>query len=181
MTLYLISLVFLLFILLFIIARIIYTNFIEPGAIYYPTPDLAVKNMLKLAKVNSKDTVLDLGSGDGRFLIEASRLGATSIGYEIDPLLVRQTRKAIKKTKLSNLATVKCKSLWHANFSQATIIVLYLFPNYMNRLQKILDKKLDHPVLLVSHDYQFPHKKYLKKQDNLYLYKFTPKKNAKNS
>ena len=176
MILSLISVFFLLFLLLTIITRLLYTNFIEPGAVYYPTPDSIVKNMLKLAKVDTKDTVLDLGSGDGRFLIEASRLGATSIGYEINPLLVRRSRLAIKKAGLTRLASVKCKSLWHADFSSATIITLYLFPQYMNRLQKVLEKKLDHSVLLVSYDYQFPHKKCIKKQNKIYLYHFTPKK-----
>jgi hypothetical protein len=175
MSLYLFCLVFLLLLLLFIIFHLVYTNFIEPGAVYFPTPDATVTNMLKLAKVSSADTVLDLGSGDGRLLISAARLGATTIGYEIDPLLVRRSRQVITKAGLSHLASVKAKSLWHADFSSVTIITLYLFPQYMNRLQRLLDKKLDHPTLLISHDYQFPHKKYIKKQDNLYLYRFTPK------
>ena len=173
-SLYLACLLFLLLIFILILARIFYTSLIQPGAIYYPTPVSTVKKMLDLAQVSSKDTVLDLGSGDGRFLIETARRGATAIGYEIDPLLVHQSNQAIKKAKLSHLASTKCASFWRIDFNQATIIALYLFPKYMNRLQKKLEKQLTHPLLLVSHDYQFPHKKYIKKKGNIYLYQFNP-------
>jgi len=172
LSLYLACLLFVLLLLILILARLIYTNLIQPGAIYYPTPVSTVKKMLDFAQVNAKDTVLDLGSGDGRFLIEATRRGATAIGYEIDPLLVRQSNQAIKKAKLSHLASTKCASFWRADFNQATVITLYLFPKYMNRLQKKLEKQLTHPLLLVSHDYQFPRKKYIKKKGNVYLYRF---------
>ena len=173
-TLYLACLLFVLIVLILILARLIYTNVIQPGAVYYPTPVSTVKKMLNLAQVGPKDTVLDLGSGDGRFLIEVARRGATAIGYEIDPLLVHQSNQAIKKAKLSHLASTKCASLWRADFNQATIITLYLFPKYMDRLQKKLEKQLTHPLLLVSHDYQFPHKKHIKKIDRVYLYQFNP-------
>ena len=153
-TLYLAFLLALLFILLAILARIIYTQFIQPGAIYFPTPAATVKKMLDLAKVKPKDTVIDLGSGDGRILIAAARRRATAIGYEIDPVLARQSRLLIAKANLSHLTSVKCKSLWRADLNQATVITLYLFPRFMNRLQKILEKKLTHPILLVSHNYQ---------------------------
>ena len=173
-SLYFACLLLLLLILILILARLIYTNIIQPGAVYYPTPTSTVKKMLTLAKVTSKDTVFDLGSGDGRILIEAAHHGTTAIGYEIDPLLVHQSRQTIKKNKLSHLASVKCASFWRADFNQATIITLYLFPRYMNRLQKKLEKQLTHPLLLVSHDYQFPRKKYIKKKDNIFLYRFNP-------
>ncbi len=176
LTLYLSFLIFLLFILFAILYRLIYTNLLQPGAIYFPTPDTTVKKMLNLAKVSKNDTILDLGSGDGRFLIAAGKLGAKAVGYEIDPLLARRSKKAISKANLSHLATVKCKSFWQADFNQASIITLYLFPNLMNRLQKKLEKNLTHPITLVSHNYQFPQKKYIKKQGNLYLYQFKPKK-----
>lgn len=172
--LYLACLLSLLIIFILILARLIYTNLIQPGAIYYPTPIPIVKKMLNLAQVTSKDTVLDLGSGDGRFLIESAHRGATAIGYEIDPLLVHQSNQTIKKAKLSHLASTKCASFWPADFNQATVITLYLFPKYMNRLQKKLEKQLTHSLLLVSHDYQFPRKKYIKKIDNVYLYQFNP-------
>lgn len=160
--------------LIFYLGYIVYTSILEPGAIYYPTPDDRVEAMLDLAQVGPKDTLLDLGSGDGRIVIAAANRGAKAIGYEINPFLVKSSNKAIAQAGLSHLAKVVRQSMWHADYNQATVISLYLFPNLMNRLHRHLKKKLHHPLRLVSHDYQFPHKKYSKKSGSVYLYLFHP-------
>jgi hypothetical protein len=159
-------------ILLALLYYIIYYNFLQPGAVFYPTPTNRVKQMLRFAKANPKDTIIDLGSGDGRIIITAASQGIKAIGYENNPFLVRQSRQQIKDKNLSHLAQIKLQSFWQADFNSATIITLYLLPCYMNRLQKILEKKLTRPIKLISHDYQFPNKKYTQKKGNLYLYHF---------
>lgn len=170
--LYLSVILFILFLYFAILGYFFYRLTIAPGAIYYPTPEKTVIDMLDLAKVGPKDTVLDLGSGDGRILIEAAKRGAKAIGYEIDPLLVRQSRKLVHSENLSHLITIHNNNMWKANLGQATVITLYLFPNFMNRLQKLLEKKLTHPIRLVSHNYQFTKKQPSRKSGNLYLYTF---------
>ena len=56
------------------------------GGPYVPTPQLVVERMLELAKVGPGDTVYDLGSGDGRLVIEAARRhGARGVGIERVP------------------------------------------------------------------------------------------------
>ncbi len=148
----------------------IYTLILQPGAVYYPTTDTNVKEMLKISKLTSKDVLVDLGSGDGRILVAAARLGAKAIGYEINPFLVYKSRQLIKKLKLEKLATVKWKSFWKADFKKATIITVYLFPQLMKRLQILLGKKLNHSVRIVCNDYPFPGLNYDKKLKNIYLY-----------
>ena len=169
-------LVFFLLILLSVLAYLIYTSYFHSGAVYFPTKDKVVTQMLDLASVGKGDVVLDLGSGDGRILIAAAKRGARAIGYEIDPLLVVSSKRKIKNAKLSHLAKVHFKSLWNADFDRVTVITLYLFPKYMGRLKKLLDKKLDHSVLLISNDYQFPGEKHIKKKGEMYLYQFDPVK-----
>lgn len=149
----------------------IYTIFFQPGAVYYPTTNLNVKEMLKISRVTSKDILIDLGSGDGRILIAAARLGARAIGYEINPFLVYRSRRLIKQLKLEKLASVKWKSFWKADFNEATIITVYLFPHFMKRLQKLLEK-VNHPLRLVCNDYPFPGLTPVKKSKNIYLYNF---------
>jgi len=128
--------------------------------------------MLKISHLTSQDTLIDLGSGDGRILIAAARLGARAIGYEINPFLVWQSCRLIKQLKLDKLASVKWKSFWQADFSRATIVTVYLFPHLMNRLQKLLEKKVKHPLRVVSNDYPFPNLTPVKKSKNIYLYYF---------
>lgn len=158
--------------LLFFVVYLIYVYFLQAGAVYQPSSKKAVEKMLKMAKVGKGDVVIDLGSGDGRILIAAAKLGAKAIGYEIDPILAFQSRKRIEKTRMSHLAKVHCKSFWQADFNQATIITLYLLPRYMDKLKKVLRERLTHSVSLVSNIYQLPGKKHIKKSGNIYLYKF---------
>jgi tRNA G10 N-methylase Trm11 len=162
---------FLTLVLLAVLSYLVYTT-LEGGPIFWPTPMDKVKKMLKMAKAGQGSTVVDLGSGDGRILIEAAKLGAKAIGYELDPLLVWQSRKKIKKAGLSHLAKVHLKSFWQANLNEATIISLYLLPQHMKKMEKLLKKKLNHSVLVVSYDYPFLRKKHLEKSGKVYLYQF---------
>lgn len=150
----------------------IYINFLQPGAIYYPTTDSSVAQMLKLCQAGSKDTLIDLGSGDGRILIAAAKIGTVAIGYEINPFLVLKSRRYIREAGLEKLATVYWKSFWKADFSRATIVTVYLFPHLMNRLQRLLEKKVDYPILVVANDYPFTKKNPVKKYKKIYLYEF---------
>jgi len=153
----------------------VYTKIIEPGAVYYPTTNLAVKKMLKLSSAGPKDTLIDLGSGDGRILIAAAKKGTKAIGYEINPFLVKKSRRLISKAKLDKLVTVHQKSFWKADFSQATIITVYLFPKFMNRLQLLLEKSTKHPLKIVANNYPFPKLTPIKQDQKIYLYHLFPK------
>jgi protein-L-isoaspartate O-methyltransferase len=163
---------FLLIFLVFFIGWHFYINVLQPGAIYYPSKDTVVDQMLKLAKVNPKDTLIDIGSGDGRILIAAAKMGTKAIGYEINPLLVSKSRRLVKKAGLENLVTVYNKSFWKADLNEATIITVYLFPEFMNRLQKLIEKKVNHPIRVVANDYPFNKKQPDKIFEKIYLYYF---------
>jgi SAM-dependent methyltransferase len=149
-----------------------YTNIFQPGAIYFPSKPTAINQMLKLGQVGPKDTLIDLGSGDGRILIAAARLGAKAIGYEINPFLVWRSRRQIHQSKLDKLAKVYWRSFWKADFNQATIITVYLFPHLMNRLQRLLRKKVNHSLRLVANDYPFSQLKADRRYHKIYLYHF---------
>lgn len=165
-------LIFILCLFVFIIGYILWRQLIEVGPIYYPSKPKKIKTMLDLAKITSKDTVIDLGSGDGVILFEVAKRGAKAIGYEIDPILVQKTKKKVKALGLEKQITVYCKSMWKADLTPATVIALYLFPRFMNRLQKKIEKEVKKPIRVVSNDYQFSNKKYLKKKDKAFLYQF---------
>jgi hypothetical protein len=84
--------------------------------------------------------------------------------------LVRQSRHQIKKAKLDKLAKVYRQSFWRADFAKATVITVYLFPNLRDRLQKLLEKKVNHPIRLVANDYPFPQLIPSKHEGQIYLY-----------
>src|SRR4051812_44363647 len=88
-------------ILALILLSIVVTNTMGflTGAPYAPTPKKNIKTLLKALKLGKKDVVADLGSGDGRMLIEVSKLGAKSVGYEISPFLYLFTKFRISGLK----------------------------------------------------------------------------------
>jgi ribosomal protein L11 methylase PrmA len=144
----------------------------QSGPVYVPTKDKTVKKMIEMADLKKGNKVIDLGSGDGRILIEAAKKGATAIGYEIDPILVAESKRKIAKAGVSNKAKVKLKNMWEADFNEVDVIFVYLFPKYLAKLKKLLEEKLTHPVTVISNDYQIPDTKPAKVKDNIYLYQF---------
>src|ERR1700741_3269482 len=56
---------------------------------YVQTPMEIVERMLRMAEVKKDDYVIDLGSGDGRIVIEAAKRGARGLGVDLDPSLVK--------------------------------------------------------------------------------------------
>src|SRR5579872_2858900 len=67
------------------------------GAIYVPTSMRGVREMVKLIDPKPGDKIIDLGSGDGRILIACAERGASAVGYEINPLLVKRSRRAVAR------------------------------------------------------------------------------------
>ena len=65
---------------------------------FITTPPEVVARMLQLAGTGPQDTVIDLGSGDGRIVIAAAREhGARGLGIELDPKLVALARENARR------------------------------------------------------------------------------------
>lgn len=155
---------------------VLYTLFIVyiqliPGAFYYPSAEKNIQSLIKLAKPKPKDIFVDLGSGDGRIVIAAAKIGIKSIGYELDPILVHKSTKKIKKLHLSHLADIKLKNFWKIDFNNINIIYVYQFPKYIKKLEKILNKN-QHPITVISYRYPFPNQKPYLIKNQTYFYKF---------
>jgi len=150
----------------------------QAGPVYKPSSVEAVKKMLDLARVEKTDRVLDLGSGDGRIIIEVGKRGAKAIGYEVDPILFFQSRLKISRLQLNGLVKIKLKSFWKADFSWPTVIVVYLLPKYLKKLKKRLNKKITKPILVVSNIYKIPGKTVVRKNGQVYLYRFPSKRGS---
>ncbi len=116
----------------------------QPGkdVVWIPTAQKQVELMLNMAKVTSSDYLIDLGSGDGRMVIAAAKRGATALGIEYDPELVEVSRQAAAKEGVSARATFINADLFASDFSNATVLTLYLLPELNRRLRpKILGMK----------------------------------------
>ena len=120
---------------------------------FVPTPYVVIEEMLRLAKVTPQDYVMDLGSGDGRVLITATkRYGATGLGVDLDGDLVAQSLASAAEAGVAERVTFLQQDLFKTDFSRATVITMYLLPGVMMRLQpRLLDLKPG--TRLVSHDF----------------------------
>ena len=97
--------------------------------VWVPTPDALVEKMLDLAKVTPRDFVMDLGSGDGRTVIAAARRGARALGVEYDPHMVELSERNAKAAGVADRARFVQADLFKTDFSQATVIAMFLLPS----------------------------------------------------
>lgn len=110
--------------------------------IWVPTPQALVDRMLDMARVTPKDYVMDLGSGDGRTVITAAKRGVKALGIEYNPDMVELSKRNAAKEGVGERATFMKADLFETDFSQATVITMFLLPDINIKLRpKILDLK----------------------------------------
>ncbi len=108
--------------------------------IWLATPQAVVDKMLQMAQVGPRDFVIDLGSGDGRTVITAAKkFGARAMGIEFNPDLVEYSTRAAAKEGLAGKVRFMKADLFEADFSEATVITMYLLSQLNLKLRpKIL-------------------------------------------
>jgi SAM-dependent methyltransferase len=125
---------------------------IKPDVVYVPTPQPVVDAMLELAQVKRSDVVYDLGSGDGRLVITAAKkYGATGVGIEIDPVLVKKSRENAAAAGVSTRVRFVTQNLFNADLSRASVVTLYLLQSINERLRPRLVRQLKPGSRIVSH------------------------------
>jgi SAM-dependent methyltransferase len=109
--------------------------------------------MLNLGKVGAADILYDLGSGDGRIVIAAARRGARSVGIEIDAGLIERARANASEAGVGQRASFRRQDLFKADFREATVVTLYLWPHVNLMLRPQLLRDLKPGVRIVSHSH----------------------------
>lgn len=119
---------------------------------FVTTPLEVVDAMLRLAKVSATDTLIDLGSGDGRIVIAAARdFGATATGVELDAALVRVSRRAAEAAGVAPRARFVMENALLHDLSAASVVTVYLLPSLLNQLQPRFLDSLRPGTRIVSH------------------------------
>ncbi|MCC6472189.1 MAG: class I SAM-dependent methyltransferase [Burkholderiales bacterium] len=103
--------------------------------VWVPSALVLVNKMLDMAKVTAKDYVLDLGSGDGRTVIQAAKRGARALGIEYNPEMVELSRRNATKEGVSDRAQFVKADIFASDFSQATVITMFLLPDLNLKLR----------------------------------------------
>jgi SAM-dependent methyltransferase len=152
----------------------------EDLAPWVPTPMPIVEKMLEFAGVKKGDVVYDLGCGDGRIVIAAAKAyGARGVGVDIDPQRIKESKAAAKEAGVESLVEFRLADATKVDFSEATVLGLYLLSESNELLRPAMEKQLKPGTRIVCHDYPVPGWKSLKrdsivdkagKEHVLYLY-----------
>jgi hypothetical protein len=103
--------------------------------VWVPSPEETVKKMMEMGEITPKDFVVDLGSGDGRNVIAAAKLGAQGLGVEYNPDMVELSKRLAKEAGVPDKAQFVQGDMFQAEFSKATALVLFLLPSNLLQLR----------------------------------------------
>lgn len=146
------------------------------GAPYVPSKRSDVRRAFdELYPLGPKDTLVDIGSGDGIVLRQAAARGATAVGYEIQPLLVLLSRWL---SRTSPQVTVHLASFWNAQFPPETTVV-YTFGDSrdIKKMAGVVQRaatELGRPLAFISYAIAVPGLEPQKKVGAHYLYELQP-------
>lgn len=122
--------------------------------VWIPTPDALVQRMLQAAKVTDRDRVYDLGAGDGKIPIAAARdFRARAVGIEYNPELAELARRNAQRAGVADRVSIITGDIFANDFSDATVVTLYLLPELNRRLMPQL-RKLKPGTRIVSHAFK---------------------------
>ena len=144
------------------------------GAQWVPANMDKVRRVLEMADMKSGEVLYDLGSGDGRIVVEAARVyNAKAIGIEIDPIRVLISRLKLRLHNLDKNAQIKHANFFNVNLSNANVVTAYLLPKTVNKLKSKFKRELKSGSRIVS--LQFPLKNWkpvkLDNEYDIFVYK----------
>lgn len=140
------------------------------GAPYVPILRRDYQPLLDATGLQPGQTLIDLGSGDGRLLRAAAARGIRGIGYEINPVMVWISRLVCWRYR--RLVTIRLANLWNTPLPPADTIYTFLLPKYMEQLDRYLDTHLVHPTQVISYVFAIPSRQPIKHVANAYFYWF---------
>jgi SAM-dependent methyltransferase len=122
-----------------------------PDVPFEPSSAAAIAAMIELAQPGPSDTVYDLGCGDGRVVIEAvERSGARGVGVDLDPKLIRRATENAARAGVSERVTFRTEDLFATDLREATVVMLFLWPEINLRLLPKLLRELPPGARIVS-------------------------------
>lgn len=139
------------------------------GAPYVPTLKKSGNDLLDMVNLNPGATIIDLGSGDGAFALQAAKRGYKVIGYEINPILVLVARLRVMRYR--NNVKIYLRDFWRTELPEADAIYVFLIDRYMQKLADKLAREIKKPTLVVSHVFKMPGIEPVNENQNTVVYK----------
>lgn len=147
-----------------------FTFVVAFGAPFLPTLKVKLPVALELIDLKPGQTLLELGSGDGRVLKAAAEQGLNAVGYELNPLLVIYSR--VVTWRYRKQVKIIWGNYWKKQWPAADGIFVFLLNPYMEKLNTEILARCKKGVKLVSFAFTIDSHKPSKTKDGLYLYKY---------
>ena len=126
------------------------------GAGFEPTSRNLVTKMLEMAEIGPDDVLYDLGSGDGRIVIEAVKsYGANAVGIEADPIRVIWSRISLVLNGIQDKSKIKWGNFFNQDIKDATAVTLFLGGKTNQKLKEKLVNELKPGTFVVSYIWTF--------------------------
>ena len=120
---------------------------------FVPSPMYVVQKMIEAAQIKEGDILYDMGSGDGRIVIEAAKqYGIRGVGIDLNPELVAKAKENAVNEGVSDLVEFRAQDGLTVDLSDATVVTLYMFKWFNNALRPKL-QKLKPGSRVVAHDF----------------------------
>lgn len=136
--------------------------FAGSDAPFVATKNSRIKEALKKSNLKKGDVFYELGSGDGRVVLEAAKMGAEATGIEQSWLRILYSRYQARKLNLTNAHFIH-GNIFNQNYSDADFIFIFLLPVGITKLEPKLKKELKPGALVLTQTFHFPHLKSIKK------------------
>jgi len=141
------------------------------GAPFVASSNESIRRGLELANLKANDRLADVGSGDGSVIFAALKAGVgRADGFEIDPLLIRRSRKRAERNGYGARATFHHADFWKADLSPYTVVFIFQIPYAMPRLEEKLMAELKPGTRVISNTFRFPNWKPLRSNGTIHLY-----------
>lgn len=138
---------------------------------FYPSSEKELEKAIIQSKIRLKNEInfIDIGSGDGRIALWGARKGWRSVGIEYNPFLSILSR--FKNIFQKQKATFFNKNFYNHTYNKYNLVYMYIFPKYMDKIEKKLFRELPKGCIIISKVFEFTNKKPMLKLNNYNFYK----------
>ena len=140
------------------------------GAPFLPTLIKQIDPIFELLDLQEGQTLIELGSGDGRILYEAGKRGLNAIGFELNPILV--VYSMVKTWRYRKKVKIIWGNYWKEKWPETDGIFVFLLDRYMQKLNNKIVQEYKNPVKLVSFAFKIPDREIDGRKKGIFLYKY---------
>ncbi|XP_029582832.1 adenine nucleotide translocase lysine N-methyltransferase [Salmo trutta] len=122
---------------------------------YLPASKKQVRNVMALLS-GRHGNLVDLGSGDGRIVLEAHKHGfGPTVGYELNPWLVRLANFHAWRAGHYGKVSYRQEDLWKVDLTECKNVTVFLAPSVLSLLQEKMEAELPDDALVVAGRFPF--------------------------